>query len=380
MTTFRFIHTADWQIGTQFGAFPSDLAAVLRDARTNVISRIGNLASDKSVGHVVVAGDVWDSEQPSPQMIRQPLDLMGGVKDVTWWMLPGNHDPVRNNMLWDRVAEFAPDNVRLMLVPEPIEAEAGVWLLPAPWNSKNPGRDLTEWMDEASTPKGEIRIGIGHGSVRDFSSPHGTSESGNKSVINPDRAGQARLDYLALGDWHGTMEINSKTWYSGTPEPDRFPRNNPGNVLLVEATSGSDPVVEILTTAQFTWQTSEIPCFSGDQSYPDIDGWENLGTLRQTLLQVSLSGELSFDEWTALDLRLNSLGERCAFMQRRDGELIKLVSDDNLDQLDQSGSVRVAAERLLARRDDPSLAQVDRDLAGDALVLLLSFASEEKIL
>ena len=59
---------------------------------------------------------------------------------------------------------------------------------------------------------------------------------------------------------------------------------------------------------------------------------------------------------------------------------MKLVSDDNLDQLDQSGSVRVAAERLLARRDDPSLAQSDRDLAGDALVLLLSFASEEKIL
>lgn len=380
MTTFRFIHTADWQIGAQFGAFPSDLAPVLREARTSAISRIGNLALDKSVGHVIVAGDVWDSEQPSPQMIRQPLDLMGEAKDITWWLLPGNHDPVRNNMLWDRVEEFAPDNVKSMLNPEPVEAETGVWLLPAPWTSKNPGRDLTEWMDEASTPDSDIRIGIGHGSIRDFSSPHGTSESESKSVINPDRADHARLDYLALGDWHGTLEINSKTWYSGTPEPDRFPRNNPGNILLVETATGSDPVVEILSTAQFTWQVSAIQCISGSHNYPVIDELENLGALRETLLQVSLNGELNFDEWIELDLRLNRLKERCAFMDRRDGELMTLVSDDNLDQLDQSGSVRVVAERLLARREDLSLAQTERDLAGDALVMLLSFASEEKIL
>ena len=37
-----------------------------------------------------------------------------------------------------------------------------------------------------------------------------------------DRAGHAAQDYLALGDWHGTRRIDARTWYSGTPEHDRF--------------------------------------------------------------------------------------------------------------------------------------------------------------
>ena len=42
-----------------------------------------------------------------------------------------------------------------------------------------------------------------------------------------ERAERARLDYLALGDWHGTLEIAPRTWYAGTPEPDRFRANEP---------------------------------------------------------------------------------------------------------------------------------------------------------
>src|SRR5690606_21852288 len=49
-----------------------------------------------------------------------------------------------------------------------------------------------------------------------------------------DRAARARLDYLALGDWHGCLEVDARTWYAGTPEADRFRGNAPGHVLEVE--------------------------------------------------------------------------------------------------------------------------------------------------
>ncbi len=379
MTTFRFIHTADWQIGAPFGAYPDDLSARLREARTSAISRIAQLAQDKSVKHVIVAGDVWDSEQPSDQAIRQPLDLMGEAEGVNWWLLPGNHDPFRKNMLWDRIAERAPDNVHLLLKPEPAEAESGVWFLPAPWTSKDPGRDLTEWMDEATTPEGELRIGIAHGSIHDFSPPDGDSEAGTKSIIPPNRPELACLDYLALGDWHGTLEIGPRIWYSGTPEPDKFHRNNPGHVLLVEIQSGQEPVVEIRETAQFRWQIHNVECLPAVPSYPEIDELETQGALRQTMQHLSLRGQLTYDEWTKLQQRVNELNERCAFMELDDEKLTKLVSEDDLDQLDQGGSVRVAADRLHTIRQDESLSESDRDLAGEALILLLSFAAEEMI-
>lgn len=188
--TFRFIHTADWQIGAPFSSYESDLSARLREARVAVIERIGKLAQDKSVKHIIVAGDVWDSEQPSGSMIHQPLDIMGAATDVTWWLLPGNHDPHRRNMLWGRIDSRAPDNVHLMLGPEPIEAERGSGFA-GTWTTKVLGKDLTEWMDEAKS----------------------------KLVIPPDPTKHANLDYLALDDWHGVVEINHVFGIQAHPNP-----------------------------------------------------------------------------------------------------------------------------------------------------------------
>ncbi|ART82295.1 hypothetical protein CBP31_06370 [Oceanisphaera profunda] len=72
--------------------------------------------------------------------------------------------------------------------------------------------------------------------------------------IAADRAEQARLDYLALGDWHGCKQIESNVWYSGTHEPERFVNNNPGYALLVEIDApGASAQVTQLETACHRW-------------------------------------------------------------------------------------------------------------------------------
>ncbi len=67
-------------------------------------------------------------------------------------------------------------------------------------------------------------IGLGHGSVQ------GILAEGIDSAnpLAPDRAASARLDYLALGDRHAFKRIDARTWYAGTPEPDRFKANDAG--------------------------------------------------------------------------------------------------------------------------------------------------------
>ena len=163
--------------------------------------------------------------------------------------------------MWERLetSEHRPDNVILLLREDPVEIEPGVFLLPAPCRRKNPGRDLTEWMDRAETPEGAIRIGLAHGSIRDFSA--GRPQS---SVIDPKRVEQARLDYLALGDWHGTVEVGDRCWYSGTPEPDRFRKNDPGNCLWVQfAGLGEKPSVERVGTKRFAWNYADIELLPG---------------------------------------------------------------------------------------------------------------------
>ena len=108
----------------------------------------------------------------------------------------------------------------------------------AAWQSFTHGAMLwtNRWMDGVPSPAGALRIGLAHGSVQGFGS------AGEANVpIDPARVKSAGLSYLALGDWHGTTRISDRAWYSGTPEPDGFRDNDPGNALIVRVDDAAAP-------------------------------------------------------------------------------------------------------------------------------------------
>lgn len=376
--SFKFIHTADWQIGAPFGAFDKDLSARLTAARLDSITRIANLAKDNNALNVIVAGDVWDSEQPSDKTLSQPIDLMKEHSSITWWLMPGNHDPYRQNMLWSRIEKRISPNVKLLLDPKPYQALPSIWLLPAPWTNKSPGRDLTEWIDNADLPLNDIKIGIAHGSVTNFSSPDSDDgESGNKSIIDPNRVERASLDYLALGDWHGTVCINDFVWYSGTPEVDRFRRNDPGHVLIVEIEKGYKPKIQKERISNFDWRILDLNCLPDTEDFPDISQLESAGSLRNQLLQVNVTGQITLKNWISLEQRLKNLEERVAYLDVRNDQLTYIYSSEDLDSLDHGGSVRLSADRLLDLKNDHLQPETDRKVASDALRLLFSYSAQE---
>jgi len=226
---FTFIRTGGWQLGKSFGQFPAGIGGALRLARQAVISKIAGAARGGGAKHVLVAGDVWDTKTPSNPTLRQPLAIMGEAAEIQWWLLPGNHDPDGTDGLWDRFEAIKPNNVQVLRSAEAVEIEAGVFILPAPWSRIQHGQDLTAWMAGCETADGAIRIGLAHGGVRGF----GSEGDGGREIIPPDRAETARLDYLALGDWHAYAQISPRTAYPGTPEPDRHKSGARGQVLSV---------------------------------------------------------------------------------------------------------------------------------------------------
>ena len=94
MAALRFLHTADWQIGKPFRQF-GEREALLKRARLEAIETIGRLAVAEGVRHVLVAGDVYDSEAPAPQTLREPLERMRAFPGLAWQLVPGKHDPHR---------------------------------------------------------------------------------------------------------------------------------------------------------------------------------------------------------------------------------------------------------------------------------------------
>lgn len=244
----RFIHSSDWQLGKPFGSAPSDARTTLQEARLDVIGTIASAARQQGAAAVLVAGDVFDSPEPGDRVFRQALLRMKDASDLRWFLLPGNHDPVRPDGLWSRLVYEAPENVVACLEPKPLPFGEGAWLLPAPLRFKRSFEDTTEWFTAARTPPGDLRIGLAHGSVQEFGS---RETQGN--LIPPNRANRSGLDYLALGDWHGRVKIDAWTYYSGTPEPDDFGNNANGLVLGVSVRGGSLPDVTEIAVGRHVW-------------------------------------------------------------------------------------------------------------------------------
>jgi DNA repair exonuclease SbcCD nuclease subunit len=381
----RFIHTADWQLGKPFGRFDDVLSGRLTAERQEVITRIAAAARDHQAAHVIVAGDVWDNAKPNNAVIRQPIDIMAEQADITWWLMPGNHDVDGPDSLWDRVAATAPPNLRILREPKPVEMSPEAWLLPAPWQRIHHGRDLTDWMAKAETPDGAIRIGVAHGSIKTFGTAQdGTPAGDSDTIIPPDRAATARLDYLALGDWHARAPINTRTHYPGTPEPDRFKIGDRGQVLLVDIDApGAEPRVTDISTAAYDWPVMTVP-LQVETMAGTLDAVTREVTSgraeRFTLAQITVSGETTVQEWTAFESFIDDLSGRCAHLDLRGAASVtlKVVAED-IEALDAQGSVRQTAEALKARREDPALSQADRDIAADALRMLFSFAATDGV-
>jgi DNA repair exonuclease SbcCD nuclease subunit len=253
----RLLHTADWQIGRLYASFDPEDAVPLAEARFAAIERLAALATQHAVDAVVVAGDVFDAQTVSARSIRRLFNALAGYAGP-WVLIPGNHDAALAESVWSHAARLGavPPNVHLALEPRAVELPAQrLAFLCAPLTQRHTYGDLTAWFDSAETPAGWLRIGVAHGAVQGVLA----EDIDSANPIAPDRAQRARLDYLALGDWHGTRCIDGRTWYSGTPEPDRFKANDAGQALLVEIEdAGALPRVQPLATAQYRWQQWQL--------------------------------------------------------------------------------------------------------------------------
>ena len=358
----KFIHTSDLQIGKVYSFFEKSVEAVLQDARQAAIRRIGELAQQHGATDVVVAGDVYDQEQITGVTLKKPIEAMRRFDKIRWWLMPGNHDPHADNGLWAKLAAAGlPENVKLCVKPEPVLMSTegfSSFLLPAPLRFISTATDQTEWMDGAETPEGAARIGLAHGSIRGFD-----SEGDAKNLIDPRRAKSANLSYLALGDWHRQIQIDERTWYSGTPEPDRFrlapkstsTRCNGGQALLVELDGPTaTPRISSLATGHYCWHLIDRTLTEDaqvDQMASDLEAIES--DLSKVVIRVRVSGTLSLGGRKRFEERIaERFGAAVAGLRLEHDRLIPTPTEADLDEIDRAGFVRVAADRLRALAAD----------------------------
>ena len=369
-----FLHTADWQIGRQYAHFTADDAAPIAAARIDVVETLARLASEHAVDAVFVAGDVFDAQTVADKTILRLFNAMRGYPGP-WVLIPGNHDAALSESVWTRAQRLnaVPANVRLSLVPEVIAYEAsGFAVLTAPLTQRHTYNDLTEWFDTAETAPGLVRIGLGHGAVQGILA----ADIDSANPIAPERAARARLDYLGLGDWHGMKRIDARTWYSGTPEADRFRGNEPGFALLVRIDgAGVEPVVTPLPTGRYRWAQWEQVITVPSDAEALI---ERLARVEERdVIELTVQGQADMETLARINTALGSAAARARSLQSDLGAVRMMPSAADISALKADGYLGEVIAELRDLQDGTGTG-TGPDVATQALAILTAMLAERQ--
>lgn len=361
----RFLHTADWQLGKPFASIRDEAKRHrLQQERVHAIQRMSRLVQETDPAFVLVAGDLFDSPHVTKATVSAACSAIGSLK-VPVFVIPGNHDHGGPGSIWEQEfflreqQQLAP-NLRVLLKPEPVVLDSAL-IFPAPLLRRHESGNPTAWIRETvldpSLPADLPRIVLAHGTIQGFGSMQ-EEEDGGPSLFNwidLSSLPADDIDYIALGDWHGTKQVGPKAWYSGTPEIDRFPKgdgNDPGNILKVTVSRGQAPQVEKISTGRFAWKEHAFH-FTDDSSLDLFSSQldELIGQRGdEYLLLLTLEGSLGIAASDHLEKILESLESR----------LVRLKLDSRVTIAPSEEEIA----NLTRRTEDPLIATVATELVS----------------
>ncbi len=370
----RFIHSSDWQLGMTRAFLSDEAAARFRQARIDAIGTLGRIASERKAQFIVVAGDVFESNQLSRQTLLRTVDALEALP-VPVFLLPGNHDPLDGSSIFSSAPLLSASPHIIVLrdeAPVPVPGLEGVEVVGAPWRSKRPSTDLCAQLAASLPPsRGVARIAVCHGQV-DTLSP----DPDRPEIIRLAAAEQAiedgRFHYLALGDRHSLTEVGrtGRVHYSGAPVATAFDEERPNHALLVDLTADGSCQVEALSVGSWHF-IAQDHAINGSEDLAAFRQWlTSLPDKERTVVKTGFTGAVNLRVRADLDALLEQQGTLFASLRQRQRTSSLTVVPDQLDRdsVALSGYARTAWHQLIALSESADHDQAR--VAQDALRLL----------
>lgn len=374
----RFLHTSDWQLGMTRHFFDDGAQERFTQARFDALARLAELAREHSAEFVVVAGDVFETNQVDRRTVSNALNGLAQMPCPVF-LLPGNHDPLDAGSIYRQPTfeKRRPSGVRVLDSSAPVALRAGVEIVGAPWRSKRPLEDLVQHaLRELAPADGVTRIVVAHGAV-DALAP----DKDNPALIGLAAAEQALerglAHYIALGDRHSRTQVGAsgRIHYSGAPEPTDFDELDPGQALLVDVDS------ERVSTSPL-----RVGRWRFVRRAQRLDNDADLEHLRAFLvgeldaarvaLKLDLVGALTVRQMAQLEDLLDEQRDLFAALvaQTSQSELLVTPEDSDFGELNLSGFGARTLARLRELAATPGAQQTP---AMDALALLIRLAGRD---
>ena len=375
-SSIKFIHSSDWQLGMTRAFLSPEAASRFSQARIDAIATLGNLAKEHGAQFIIVAGDVFESNQLSRQTLMRAIDALESLP-VPIFLLPGNHDPLDAASIFS-TNEFAGVGEHILVLrdmdPVAVPGVPGVEVVGAPWRTKHPNSDLCRDLADSLEPASNIiRIAVAHGQV-DTLSP----DPSRPEVINLANAEKAIQDhkfhYLGLGDRHSVTEVGDtgRVHYSGAPVAPAFDEVDPNKALLVDLELDGQCRVEPLEVGAWSFIAEERG-MNGPEDLAVFEKWLNeIPNKERTAIKVGFQGSINLATAATLDETMDSKAELFASLRQRERTTDLAIVPDELDQdsVSLSGYARDTWNEL------HEMAQQDDQIAQDALRLFYRLSAQ----
>ena len=364
----RFLHTADLQIGMTASGV-GKLAKELQDARVESLQAVLHIAAEKQVNFVVIAGDLFETNQVSPRYRQQVAGTLEGAKPLRVFILPGNHDYLGPNSVYQS-EEFARLGPHITVFRERtpfVVPDLDLTFYPGPCFETRSHESPARWIKKQIGTR--YHVAVLHGSMPTVIGR--TSDEDEYFPMLTDELKALDMDYIALGHWHSLYPDpatagDSPFYYSGTPEPTGFGERKSGHALLVEMDETVRRVTA-LPTAQFRFLDLEKEIKTGSDVEPLRKELLDIPSPHKTLVRIKLGGIISISTREALDNLKVEIENRLAHIRFDDQSLLLEPDEADLGELTKGGVAATTFAMLKKQRDQAP--GPDREKYGRAIAL-----------
>ncbi len=380
----KILHSGDHHLGMKFSTHQKNQRELV-EARFESLERILKVADDESCDYWLIAGDLFDRLTVTLAERRRTIETLSRFSGKAVFVLPGNHDydAGLQDQLWKQCSEWAGDRVVILRSASPVSLaayEGKGTLLPAPCHSKHGATPATQWIythsfDSSLSPP---YIALAHGSLEGVS----FDKQGNYFPMKKsDLLAVKPISLWCLGHVHSPFPLtgmDSRIFYSGTPEPDGWDCKHGGGVWIhqwsEEAQRFNSRWVE---TGQYRFIDEEIH-FSDFKSleaaYQNLLKSLDLASKpkNQILLRLELVGGLSRDELNDFEVWKSQRGQEFSQFRLEVSQLRTNVSWQEVEAQYDPGSFPYELLKQL-KEEDPKTLQLAYDT-------LLSATNDSKAL
>ena len=297
----KIIHTGDIHIGSAFQSLPRDKERLRKAEILDGFRRICAYAKENGVAAVLIAGDLFDTNEIAADLRREVYAAIEQAKPVLFFFITGNHDT-------GIALENAPENFLRF-------SQNHAWASYALGEGVTvTGMDFADFSAQnfsALTLSPEnYNIVMLHGNIQ--------GAQGEKESLPAGYLQNKYIDYLALGHIHAPdtvaqrLDLRGRYRYCGCPEGRGFDETGKKGFFLLEIERGA-----LINEKFYTFARREIVevrvDISACTSYADIENgvFATLQTQRkENIVKVALCGTYKEGMRKELPLLSSRLCER----------------------------------------------------------------------